>query len=283
MCYNFYIVKTIKEQIMKNSIAIIGVGNMAKSIIAGITAADIQLSTFYLFDTNPSAYDSYKSKKGFYFADDIASAVKKADCVLISVKPQNYAEVLSEIKKAPDYKRKLYISIGAGITSQSVSQALDGADVIRVLPNLPMTIGMGVSIICKNEEVSNDDFDLVSTIFKSSGSITVIDEAEMNAMIGVTSSAPAYVFKFINAMINGANAQGLDGDALLNVICDMVIGSAAMLKQSQDSPTELISKVASKGGTTEQALLKLDEGEFDKTIERAMIACTKRANELANK
>ena len=81
----------------------------------------------------------------------------------------------------------------------------------------------------------------------------------------------------------GAKEQGLNADELLDIICDVVIGSATLLKQSTDTPSELISKVASKGGTTEQALIKLDEGNFDKTVENAMIACTKRANELGKK
>lgn len=268
---------------MKKSFAVIGVGNMAKSIIAGINSANIPISDFYLYDKFTAACDSFKALDGFIIADNIVSAVESSECVLLSVKPQNYNEVLSEIKKANGYSSKLYISIGAGITSESVSNSLDGASVIRVLPNLPMTIGMGVSVICRNDSVASEDFKLVTDIFASSGSVTVIDEKDMNAMIGVTSSSPAYVFKFINAICMGAEAQGLNGVELLNTVCDMVIGSATLLKQSTDSPTELISKVASKGGTTEQALIKLDEGEFDKTVENAMKACTNRANELASK
>lgn len=265
---------------MNRTFAVIGVGNMAKSIIAGITSGNVSVSSFYLFDKNSAACDCYTNKENFYVESDISSAVEKSDCVLLSVKPQNYNEVLTEIKKVNGFNQKLYISIGAGITSESVSTALDGANVIRVLPNLPMTIGMGASVICKNEKVSNEDFSFVESVFASSGSTTIIDEKDMNAIIGVTSSSPAYVFKFINAIYMGAIAQGLNGDELLNVICDVVIGSAALLKQSSDTPTELISKVASKGGTTEQALLKLDEGDFDKIIENAMVACTKRADEL---
>lgn len=268
---------------MNKNFAVIGVGNMAKSIIDGITSADIPISSFYLFDKYPSACDCYKNKANFYIENDIISTVEKADCVLLSVKPQNYSEILSEIKKADNFNNKLYISIGAGITSQSVSDELNGANVIRVLPNLPMTIGMGVSVICKNEKVSKEDFDFVEAIFASSGTTTLIDEQDMNAIIGVTSSSPAYVFKFINAIYMGAKAQGLDSDDLLNAICDVVIGSATLLKQSKDTPTELISKVASKGGTTEQALLNLDNGNFDKTIENAMKACTKRADELGKR
>ena len=268
---------------MKKRFAVIGVGNMAKSIIAGITSADVGVSAFYLFDKISTACDCYKGKENFHIENDISSVVKNADCILLSVKPQNYDEILSEIKKVDGFNERLYISIGAGITSQSVSDALDGANVIRVLPNLPMTIGMGVSVICKNEKVSKEDFSFVESVFASSGNTTLIDEKDMNAIIGVTSSSPAYVFKFINALYMGAEAQGLDTCGLLDVICDVVIGSAMLLKQSSDSPSELISKVASKGGTTEQALLKLNEGDFDKIIENAMIACTNRANELGKK
>ena len=75
----------------------------------------------------------------------------------------------------------------------------------------------------------------------------------------------------------------MDGKNLIDTVCDVVIGSALLLKQSVDTPTELISKVASKGGTTEQALIKLNEGNFDKVIEDAMIACTARADELGKK
>ena len=268
---------------MKKNFAVIGVGNMARSIIAGITSADIAVANFYLYDKIATAYDTFEKNDRFFISKDIVFAIENADCVLLSVKPQNYGEVLEEIKKAKDYDKKLYISIGAGITSQSVSDTLDGACVIRVLPNLPMTVGMGVSVICKNDSVSREDFDFVDSVFASSGSTTVIDEKDMNAIIGVTSSSPAYVFKFINAICMGAAAQGLNGKALLEVVCDMVIGSATLLKASSDSPSELISKVASKGGTTEQALIKLDEGNFDKIIENAMIACTKRADELGKK
>lgn len=268
---------------MKRKFAVIGVGNMAKSIIAGISSADISVSSFYLFDKFPTACDCYKDKEGFYIEKDIESVVNNSDCILLSVKPQNYPEILSEIKKVDGFDKKLYISIGAGITSKSVSDALGGANVVRVLPNLPMTVGMGASVICKNESVSADDFAFVEAIFASSGSTTLIDEKDMNAIIGVTSSSPAYVFKFINAIFKGAEAQGLDTDGLLDIICDVVIGSATLLKKSNDAPTELIAKVASKGGTTEQALLKLDEGEFDETIKNAMLACTKRANELGGK
>ncbi len=265
---------------MKRSLAVIGVGNMAKSIIAGITSANLDISAFYLFDKNPDTYKTMDHNSAYNYCVSINEAVEKADCVLLSVKPQNYSEVLDEITLVSGYSEKLYISIAAGITSDSVSKSLGNATVVRVLPNLPMTIGQGVSAICKNEKASTEDFNFINAVFASAGSTLVINECEMNRIIGVLSSSPAYVFKFIDAICKGAVAQGLDGKALLDSVCDVVIGSAMLLKNCTDSPSQLISKVASKGGTTQRALDTLDQYNFDDIIEKAMIACTARADEL---
>ena len=265
---------------MERTLAVIGVGNMAKSIIAGITSSNLDVSRFYLFDKNPDTYASMQSNEAFEYCEDICSAVDPADCVLLSIKPQNYPEVLEQIKNVANFDKKLYISIAAGITCESVSNTLCGATVIRVLPNLPMTIGKGVSAICKNSSAKAEDFAFVDAVFASAGSTIIINESEMNRIIGVLSSSPAYVFKFIDAICKGAAAQGLDADVLLAPVCDVVIGSALLLKNSGLSPSELISRVASKGGTTQKALDKLDENNFDDIITAAMIACTQRADEL---
>lgn len=266
---------------MARSLAVIGVGNMASAIISGIASSDIELSSVILYDKNKNQYDRLSGcGMPLAYADSINEAVSSADCVLLSVKPQNYSEVLSEVSRVEKCREKLYVSIGAGITTESVSSVLGGACVIRVLPNVPMLIGEGVSVICKNNKATKTDFDFVCSIFRAAGSVLLIEESEMNRTIGVTSSSPAYVFKFINAIYKGAISQGLCGKDLLDAVCDTVIGSALMLKNSNESPEDLIAKVASKGGTTEQALKALDEYDFDKIIERAMLACTNRAEEL---
>lgn len=262
-------------------LAVIGVGNMAKAVIGGMVRSNIQISDILLFDRNTAQYDDLKVLPfDFTYSDSIKDAVTKADLVLLSVKPQNYNEVFSEITEVEKYSEKTYISIAAGIKAEEVSLALGGAGVIRVLPNIPMVIGQGVSLVCRNPLVDKDFFEYVSSLFASSGSVMVIDEFEMNRLISVTSSSPAYVFRFINAIYQGAVEQGLDASQLLDVICDVVIGSAMLLKGSSDTPLELCSKVASKGGTTEQALKMLDTLDFDGIISKAMKACTVRADEL---
>jgi pyrroline-5-carboxylate reductase len=239
------------------------------------------VSDIILYDKKIEQYTGLPNGNVRYTrAKSVEEAVCKADCVLLSVKPQNYPEILSEISRVADHSKKLYISIGAGITSQSVSESLSGACVVRVLPNVPMLIGEGVSVICRNVAANAEDFDFVDSVFASAGSTVLIDESEMNRMIGVTSSSPAYVFKFINAMYLSALEQGLSSDGLIDAICDTVIGSALLLKGSNDTPDELISKVASKGGTTERAIFELENHNFSDGVISAMQKCTDRADEL---
>ena len=124
--------------------------------------------------------------------------------------------------------------------------------------------------------------DFVCSIFEPTGSTLIIDESDMNRIIGVTSSSPAYVFKFIDAIYKGAVSQGLPAEGLIDAICDVFIGSALLVKQSGETPEQLASKVASKGGTTERALLCLDNADVEKIVLDAMVACTKRADELGS-
>ncbi len=261
--------------------AVIGVGNMATSILCGMVSAQMPISDWIVYDKNTIQYEKLPTRsEAYYYAESISEAVSLADCILLSVKPQNFPQVLEEIQCAADFDKKLYISIAAGIDSCSISSSLNGARVVRVLPNLPMTVGMGVSLICENSSVDFAEMEFVRNVFASSGSVLMIREEEMNRMIGVTSSSPAYVFKFIDAIYQGALAQGIPSEGLIDTICDVVIGSAQLLKQQGLAPKELIGRVASKGGTTERALLALEENHFDDMIARAMIACTARADEL---
>lgn len=266
---------------MKHSaLAVIGVGNMAKAIISGVVSASLPVSDIILYDKNKQQYENLPEFERYAYAETISAAIQSSDYVLLAVKPQNYAEILAEISQVPEHRNKVYISIAAGISSDYVSAFLHHACVIRVLPNVPMLIGKGVSLICENKNTSSQAFSFVCELFCAAGSILLIQESDMNAMIGVTSSSPAYVFRFIQAIYQGARAQGVPEQNLLSAICDMVIGSALMLKTSADTPEQLIAKVASKGGTTEKALEQLTAGQFDQLIEKAMIACTKRADEL---
>ena len=275
---------------MRKNIAFIGVGNMANAIINGITTRDINpvlYENLILFDKFTPQLEKFSSTKA-KVAKSITDAVTDADCVVLSVKPQNFPEVLGEISSIDNISDKLFITIAAGIEISTVKKYVGSASVIRVLPNLPMVIGHGVSAICKKDDVLDEDFQFVADIFASSGSVIKIDESEMNRIISVTSSSPAYVFMLIDAMLNGAKSQGIvDGfggniseKQMLDTICDTVIGACELMKASDCSAQDLACRVASKGGTTEQAILELKKYNFSDGVISAMQKCTDRANEL---
>lgn len=275
---------------MRTKIAFIGVGNMASAIIKGmLSPADnkdgFAPSDLILFDTDPDKTVEF-CNLGARCASSVEDAAAAADCIMLCVKPQNFPEVLPKLSKAPSASDKLYVTIAAGIPMSAVSQAVGGAPVVRALPNTPIFIAQGVSAICRNELVSNEDFSFACKIFSGASRLLTIDESEMNRIISVTSSSPAYVFLFIRAILDGAKAQGLireggiDEQTMLSCICDMVAGSTELLKQSGKTPEQQINTVASKGGTTERALATLDENGFADIIKSAMESCTARADEL---
>lgn len=265
------------------TIAFIGVGNMAGAIIQGmLRSGAVDYAHLILADAIPEKCAPY-AERGATVAASVADAAKGADCVVLAVKPQNFPEILPLLAGVEGMADKLTVTIAAGITSDSVRSALGGAPVVRVLPNTPMLIGQGVSVVCRAPSVKEEDFAFVCAMFEASGRVEIIDEEEMNRMISVTSSSPAYVFAFIEAICEGARAQGLDGDRLLEAVCDVVMGSAALLKEGGLSPAEQIKRVTSKGGTTERAMAVLANRDMTGMVREAMEACTARADELGGR
>lgn len=266
---------------MNKTISFIGTGNMAYAIIGGLVAGSSSLSIpasqITLYDANPAQYDKFKGD--FKVAATIHDAVK-SDIIFLAVKPQNYADVLSEISGS-NFEGKIVISIAAGISTEYIESIIGKCAVVRTMPNTPLLVGKGLTALCRNKNVSDADFDLVEQIFAASGTTIRIEESEMNKIIPATSSSPAYVFLFIKAICDAAKAQGLKCDDLRKAVCDAVIGSAFLARESELSLEELIRMVTSPKGTTEQAMNVFYNDGFEQTIAKAMDACLKRADELS--
>lgn len=266
---------------MNKTISFIGAGNMAFAIIGGLTSKNSEFtvpkSQITLYDANTAQYDKFGS--GFNIAKDIHDAVN-SDIIFLAVKPQNYSSVLSEINGAK-LDGKVLISIAAGISTDYIQNIVGECAVVRTMPNTPLLVGKGLTALCRNKNVSDEDFDLIERMFAASGSTIRIDESEMNRIIPATSSSPAYVFLFIKAICDGAAAQGLKCDDIRKAVCDAVIGSATLAKESNLSLEELIRMVTSPKGTTEQAMNVFYNDGFEDTVKKAMDACLKRADELS--
>ncbi len=261
--------------------AFLGVGNMAGAIIGGITSGGTECSDILLYDCDKEKYTPYLGR-GFVCCDSAESAVCGADYIFLSVKPQNFAELLGAIKDSGvSLEGRTFISIAAGISTGYIREALGcPAAVIRTMPNTPLLIGRGVTALCRGEGVTDEAFECVKNVFATGSSVYILDESEMNRVISATSSAPAYVYLFIKSVYDAAIAQGLDYEGMRESICDMVIGSAELVKQSPKTFDELISMVTSKGGTTQRAMDVFASHDFAGIMKEAMQACTDRADEL---
>ena len=270
--------------------AFIGVGNMASATLSGIFSGSDHItewSDIVLFNRHKEKIEKYR-EYGAIIADSLKDAVEVADYVFLCVKPQNFPEILPYLSECKDVSNKVFITMAAGISMKTVSDAALGASVIRVMPNTPILIGKGVIAACKNEQTSDKDFEFICNIFNRSGSVIVIRESEMNRIIAVTGSSPAYVFLMIKAIYDGAVAQGLvtnedrglSEKEILDGICDTIIGAATLMKSSNKTPEEQIATVASKGGTTERAIAELHNYNFCEGIISAMQKCTDKAEEL---
>ncbi len=250
---------------------------MAYAIIGGMKNADITV-----YDKLASQYEKFDGK--VKIAASAPEAVECADYIVLAIKPQNFKDVLTEIRESGIcLDNKVFVSIAAGVKISSICKEL-GKDVaiIRTMPNTPLLIGKGVTALSKNEFVSDADFCEISTMFSACGKVFELPESQMNAVIAATSSAPAYIYYIIDCIIKEAADQGLDPKKLKEAICEMVKGSADMVLKSDKSPAELVKMVTSPNGTTERAMSVFYDGGLDEMISKAMKACTARAKELSD-
>ena len=263
---------------MKN-ILFIGAGNMASAIAGGIINSKIAASeNIILFDKIQEQYKKFNSC--CRNAATLCEGIENADYIFISVKPQNAKDILSKIKES-DYLGKVFISICAGITISSIESYLPNAKIIRTMPNTPLMLGMGVTGICKNDNVTDEEFEFAKAIFSSSGMVSEIQENDINNLTAITSSSPAYFYLFVKGMLDGAKALGFDNSATVEMICQTMIGSANMILTSDKSIDDLITMVKSPNGTTERALNVFNDNNITDTIFKAMKACADRAEELS--
>lgn len=261
-------------------IGFIGAGNMATAIIGGLLRADFEKSDIYVYDVFAEKTESF-ARQGLTVSPSALSLTQASDIIVLAVKPQQYSEVLKEIACGASTD-KTFVSIAAGITVAFVRKGLSlDVPVVRAMPNTPLLLGKGATALSPSENVGKAQFELIRKMFESSGVVEILPEENMNSIISVNGSSPAYIYLFAKAVCNSAEAQGIDAKTAMNLFTAVLEGSAEMLRSSGDDPDTLIAKVSSKGGTTIAALERLYAHGFEACIDDAMRACTKRAEELS--
>ncbi|WP_270474212.1 pyrroline-5-carboxylate reductase [Clostridium cochlearium] len=269
---------------MKKNIGFIGCGNMAQAMITGIVSSKIVFGeNVFVSDKDEEKLKYIKEKFNVNISKDNKEVAENSDIIILAVKPNKYGEVIQGIK---DYIKKdvIIVVIGAGITINYVEESFKKKlKVIRTMPNTPALVGEGMSAICYNELITENDLKDVVNIFKSFGKVEIIEENLMDAIPAISGSSPAYVYMFIEALADGAVLDGVPRDKAYKMAAQSVLGAAKMVLETGEHPGELKDRVCSPSGTTIEAVYSLEKNNFRGTIMEAMRKCTDKTREMSKR
>jgi pyrroline-5-carboxylate reductase len=205
--------------------------------------------------------------------------VQKSDVIFLAVKPQNMADVVTDIGGTLGVK-KLVVSIAAGVTIARLAEGLRTQRVIRVMPNTPALVGQGAAAYTLGPAATADDGLLVGQLLAAVGVAVKVDEKLLDVVTGLSGSGPAFVYVMIEALADGGVRMGLPRETALTLAAQTVRGAAQMVLTSGEHPAALKDKVASPGGTTIAGLAALEDRGFRGTLIGAVEAATRRSQEL---
>ena len=259
----------------------IGTGNMATAMMGGIIENHIA-SPEEIIGADPFApgRERVKEKYGIRVTADNNEVVKNAEVVILSVKPQFYADVIAGIRDDVTDSH-LIITIAPGKTlSWLAEQFQKPVKIVRTMPNTPAMVGEGMTGACKNAYVTDEDMEKALSILNGFGKAELIPEHMMDAVVAVSGSSPAYVFVMIEAMADAAVSGGIPRSQAYKFAAQAVLGSAKMVLETGKHPGELKDMVCSPAGTTIEAVRVLEEKGFRSAIFEAMKKCEEISKSL---
>ena len=266
----------------KKIIGFIGGGNMASAIIGGMIASGKSDSDHIIASAKTQAsVERLKDTFGIQASSDNVEISSNSDILFLAVKPNMFEQVIPEIENAVK-KDALIVSIAAGQTMEKIREAFGKPiKLIRAMPNTPALVGASMSALCRNELVTEEELLEVKELFQSFGEAEVITEKLMDAVIGVSGSSPAYVYLFIEALADGAVAEGMPRAQAYKFAAQAVLGSAKMVLETGKHPGELKDAVCSPGGTTIEAVAALEKGGLRSAVIEAERVCVQKSRDMS--
>jgi pyrroline-5-carboxylate reductase len=257
---------------------------MAEALIKGIIGAGVyKPENILISDIRPERLELLVKNYNVKKAEGNAALAEKADILVLSVKPQNMADALQSIKGAVG-SETFVITIAAGIKVAKITAVLGDIAIVRVMPNTPALIGEGASALFANSK-ARPMLKKAESIFSAVGKTTLVDDEDLiDAVTAVSGSGPAYYFLLMEEMIKAAVELGLSEDTAKDLVLQTAKGAGMLAIEADkngESPAQLRQKVTSPGGTTEAALKKLAEGNFDQLIKAAIKKARDRSRELS--
>ncbi|MEC8841357.1 MAG: pyrroline-5-carboxylate reductase [Candidatus Poribacteria bacterium] len=261
---------------------VIGVGNMGAAIIRGVAKKLLSSEQIFVTDVDPQKVDELRTELGVNAFDTVGQLVENVDTILYSAKPNNAAKIFKQARELVK-PSQLLISIAAGIPiAQLESYFAESIPVIRVMPNIAVTVGSGVAAISPGSYADENHLAKSQAIFNAVGSSLIIEETQLDAVTGLSGSGPAFVFVFIEALIDAGVHVGLSREDAHQLAVQTVLGATKIIDQNGEHPAVWKSRVTTPAGTTAAGLFELERGKFRSIINAAVIAATERAQELAH-
>lgn len=262
-------------------IGIIGLGNMGEAILKSLLSGTAGKANLICAETKADRARYIEKTYGVKCFKKPEEAARKADQVILAVKPQDSKPVIQAIAPFLD-DRKVLISIMAGITTSSIlSVAGKPIRIIRVMPNMNVKVGQGAMGMTANEIATPSDVEEAKRLFSTLGTVAEVKEDLMDAVTALGGSGPAFVCLFIEALIDGAVKLGIPRDKASMLALGVVGGTVKMLEEEALHPTILKEMVTSPGGTTMAGLAVLEDGALKGTVMRALERACRRAKELS--
>ena len=269
---------------MKKKIGFIGLGSMASTMIGGMLRKKLVepeniLGNAKTEKTRQKAKDAW----GITILNDNAGVAEQADIVVLAVKPQFFDEVIGELKGlgADAWQKKLLISLAPGKTMEWFEKSFGfPVPMIRCMPNTPALVGEGCTGMCVSDRISEEAAEEVKQITDSFGRTVMVPERLMDVVSAVSGSSPAFVFLFIEALADGAVAEGMPRSQACELAAQAVLGSARMVLETGMHPGQLKDMVCSPGGTTIQGVRTLEEKGFRAAAMDAVLACVEKSRKL---
>jgi pyrroline-5-carboxylate reductase len=263
------------------TVGFVGGGNMGEALIKGLIAANlVPAKAIHATDVRADRLKDLDRQYGIQVSSDNAELVRRADIVILAVKPQIMEPVLKEIAPAVT-PRKLLISIAAGVSTAKIRAGLGkDARLIRVMPNTPALVLEGATAIAKADGLEPDDLDTAGEIFRAVGRVVVLTEDLLDAVTGLSGSGPAYIAVVIESLADGGVRMGLDRITAMTLATQTVLGAAKLLLKTGLHPGALKDMVSSPGGTSIAGIAALEEGGIRTTFIKAVERATQRSREL---
>lgn len=262
-------------------IAFIGGGNMASAIIGGLLRQGLPAASVQVVEPFGEARERLKAGFGIDAAAEAGAALAAADLVVWAVKPQTFKEAAAQAR--PHVGTALHLSVAAGIRSDSIARWLGSERIVRAMPNTPALVGKGMTALFARAGVDSGDRQRVEQVIATTGeSLWVGEERHLDAVTALSGSGPAYVFYFLEAMVQAGAEMGLAPEQARRLAVGTFAGASELARAASEPLEVLRERVTSKGGTTYAALTSLEADGVKAAFVKALHAACRRADELGD-